>query len=54
MEGSFVGKPSVEGGPQREFFQFLMKEAFTSSGLFAGWPQNVVPFHSVEAVAANR
>ena len=50
----FVGEPSVdEGGPRREFFQLLMKEAFTSSGLFAGWPQNVVPIHSVEAVAAN-
>ena len=32
----------------------LMKEAFMSSGLFAGWPQNVVPIHSVEAVAANK
>ena len=50
----FVGEPSVdEGGPRRDFFQLLMKEAFTSSGLFAGWPQNVVPMHSVKAVAAN-
>lgn len=44
----FVDEPSVdEGGPRQEFFQLLMKEAFTSSGLFAGWPQNVVPIHSV-------
>ena len=40
----FVGEPSVdEGGPRREFFQLLMKEAFTSSGLFAGWPQMLFP-----------
>lgn len=51
----FVGEPSVdEGGPRREFFQLLLKEAFTSSGLFVGWPQNVIPIHSVEAVAANK
>ena len=27
-----------------------MKEAFTSCGLFTGWPNNVVPVHNVEAV----
>ena len=46
-------KVVFEGGPWQEFFQLLMKEAFTSSGLFAGWPQNVVSIYSVEAVAAN-
>ena len=51
----FVGEPSVDdGGLRREFFQLLMKEAFTASGLFVGWPKNVIPIHSVEAVAANK
>ena len=30
-----------------------MKEAFTTFGLFCGWPENVVPIHNVEAVANN-
>ena len=51
----FVGESSVDsGGPRREFFQLLMKEAFTESGIFAGWLDNVVPIHDVEAVAANK
>ena len=33
----FIGESSVDvGGLRREFFQRLMKEAFTESGLFAG------------------
>lgn len=51
----FVGEPSVDdGGPRREFFQLLMRDGFTSSGLFAGWPQHVVPIHNVQAVASNK
>ena len=51
----FVGESSVDsGGPRRELFQLLMKEAFTKSGIFAGWPNNVVPSHNVEAVAINK
>lgn len=51
----FIGEHSVDdGGPRREFFRLLMKEAFTSSGLFSGWPSNVVPIHNVEAVVANK
>lgn len=51
----FIGEASVdEGGPRREFFQLLMKEAFTASGLFAGWPNNAVPVHNVQAVTSNR
>ena len=50
----FVGEPSVdEGGPRREFFQLAMKDAFTTTGLFAGWPENVVPVHNVGAVVNN-
>ena len=51
----FVGEPSVdEGGPRREFFQLALKEIFAHSGLFSGWPSNVLPLHNVEAVASNR
>lgn len=51
----FVGEPSVDdGGPRREFYQLLMKEVFTLSGLFTGWPENVVPVHNVTAVASNK
>ena len=51
----FVGEPSVdEGGPRREFFQLVIKEVFMMSGLFHGWPQNVVLAHNVEALADNR
>lgn len=51
----FIGDASVdEGGPRREFFQLLMKESFSLSGLFAGWPSNVVPIHNVEAVTSNK
>ena len=50
----FVGEPSVdEGGPRRECFQLVIKEV-TMSGLFHGWPQNVVLAHSIEALADNR
>ena len=52
----FVSEKSVvdDGGPRREFFQLAMKEAFSISGLFVGWPQNVIPVHNVEALADNK
>ena len=51
----FIGEASVDqGGPRREFFQLLMKDAFSLSGLFVGWPSNVVPIHNVEAVTSNK
>lgn len=51
----FIGEPSVDdGGPRREFLQLLMRDAFATSGLFAGWPQHVVPLHNVQAVANNK
>ena len=54
LKVNFIGESSVdEGGPRREFFQLALKEAFTTSGLFCGWPENVVPIHNVEAVANN-
>ena len=31
-----------------------MKVTFTESGLFTGWPNNVVPVHSIQGVADNR
>ena len=40
----FIGEPSFdEGGPRREFFQLALKDYFVKSGLFAGWPHNVLP-----------
>ena len=51
----FIGEQSVDtGGPRREFFRLVMKEAFCTSGLFVGWPCNVVPTHDIAAVAANK
>lgn len=51
----FVGEPSVDdGGPRREYFQLVMREIFTKSGLFVGWPLNVIPVHNVQAVAQNK
>lgn len=55
LKVTFIGEASVDdGGPRREFFSLLMKEAFCSSGLFSGWPSNVLPIHSIEAVAHNK
>lgn len=49
----FIAEPPVDdGGPQREFYQLVIKAVFTS-GLFSGWPHNVVPLHNVEAVTSN-
>ena len=48
----FTGESAVDDrGPRREFFQLLMQEAFSKSGLFVGWPDHVVPIHQVEAAA---
>jgi len=41
-------------GPHREFFQLAIKEVFMMSGLFHGWPQNVVLCHNVEALADSK
>ena len=30
-----------------------MREAFSTSGLFVGWPCNVIPFHNIQALANN-
>ena len=44
----FADEPCVdEGGPRREFFQLVIKEVFTMSGVFHGSPQNVVLAHNV-------
>ena len=51
----FIGEKTVDdGSPRREFFALLIKEVLAKSCLFAGWPNNVVPLHNVEAVAANK
>ena len=55
LKVSFIGEGGVDdGGPRREFFCIVMKVAFSDSGLFSGWPENIVPLHSIEAVADNR
>ena len=38
LKVTFIGEGAVDGGPRREFFNLLMKDAFHSSGLFSGWP----------------
>lgn len=51
----FVGEASVdEGGPRCEFFELVLKEIFIKSGLFIGWPANVIPVCNTDAVAANK
>jgi hypothetical protein len=51
----FLGESSVdEGGPRREFFQLLLNEIFVNSGLFIGWPSNVIPVSNFDAVGANK
>ena len=51
----FVGEPSVdEGEPTREFFQLVIKEVFIMSGLFHGWPLNLILVYNVEALADNQ
>lgn len=52
----FIGEPGAvdEGGPRREFFCLLIREMFSKSGIFFGWPENVIPMHNVEAVAKNK
>ena len=37
-----------------EFVHLLIKDAFSISGLFVGWPSNVIPIHIVQAVAGNK
>lgn len=51
----FIGEASVdEGGPHCEFFQLALKEIFVKSGLFAGWPHNVLPVPNIGAVVQNQ
>lgn len=52
----FIGEPATvdDGGPRREFFSLLIREVFTMSGLFTGWPEHAVPIHDVQAVANNK
>lgn len=51
----FVREQAVdEGGPRRAFFHLLMRECFEKSGLFAGYPDHVVPLHDIEAVDKNK
>ena len=55
LKVTFIGESAVDdGGPRREFFQLLLQEAFSRSGLFVGWPDHVIPIHNVEAVANNK
>ena len=43
-----------EGGPRREFFSLAFRELFKQSGLFTGYPGNVIPLHNVQAVECNK
>ena len=43
-----------EGGPRREFFCQLMKEALQQPTLFIGWPDHVIPVHNITAVSENK
>ena len=53
LKVTFIGESAVDdGGPRREFFQLLLQEAFSSSGLFVGWPDHVIPLHHIEAVTS--
>lgn len=52
---TFIGEAAIDdGGPRWEFFSFLMRDVFSISGLFTGWPSNVVPIHSIEGVSTNK
>ena len=54
LKVSFIGEHAVDaGGPRRELFRHLIPEIATKSGLFAGWPDHVVPLHNIDAVASN-
>ena len=51
----FVGECAVDdGGPRREYFQLLLHDIATRSGLFVGWPNHVVPLHNVAALSHNK
>ena len=53
LQVRFIGEEAVdEGGPRREFFH-LLTHAIVNSDLFAGFPEHVVPLHSMRAVANN-
>ena len=55
LKVSFIGEHAVDsGGPRREFYRHLIPETFSKSGLFAGWPEHVVPLHNIDAVATNK
>ena len=43
-----------EGGPRREFFGHLVKEALQQPTLFVGWPDHVIPVHNIDAVSDNK
>ncbi len=55
MKVKFIGEVATvdDGGPRRAFFSLLIKEIFLSSGLFSGWPSNVVVLHNIQALSKN-
>lgn len=56
LKVKFIGEKGAvdDGGPRREFFSLLIREMFSKSGLFHGWPENVCPIHDFTAVANNK
>ncbi len=55
LKVKFIGEVATvdDGGPRREFFSLLMKDIFLESGLFSGWPSNVVVLHNIQALSKN-
>ena len=56
LKVKFIGEAATvdDGGPRREFFSLLIKEIFLRSGLFFGWPSNVVVVQNIQALSANQ
>ena len=51
LQVTFVGEAIVDdGGPRREYFNLLQQSTACTSGLFVGWPHNIVPIHNVDAL----
>ena len=43
-----------EGGPRRELFSHLIKEAMQQPMLFTGWPEHLIPVYNINAIFENK
>jgi len=51
----FIGQEAVDaGGPRRELFHLLTHEIFTTSKLFYGFSDHVIPCHNAKVVTNNK